>query len=341
MSSCRPTPCRARSGAKSRPRRRGTLCRPTSPTCGGRSATTASRAGPPATSCGSIPRARRRTVRHARQRREEGARHRPALAVTRSTTRWALARTGARRRRDDGALAAAEAARLDELRLDARGADRRAPGERRAGASDRRARGPRRAPPAAGAPLGSADARALPRGTPGRGARRVSARAEILADELGIDPSPELARLHERILKQDPGLELRGEPLRGYRLLEKIDEGPTGTRLPGDPATRRARRGDQDLPRAARARPGVRATLRAGGPGRRRRSSIPTSSRSTTTGESPAGPTSSRATCEVAAFERLEERGEPLGRGPRARASSSRSRPRSRSRTAKASPTAT
>ncbi len=52
---------------------------------------------------------------------------------------------------------------------------------------------------------------------------------EILADELGIDPSPELTRLHERILKQDPGLELRGEPLRGYRLLERIADGPTGT----------------------------------------------------------------------------------------------------------------
>ena len=51
---------------------------------------------------------------------------------------------------------------------------------------------------------------------------------EILADELGIDPSPELLRLHERILKQEPGLELRGEPLRGYRLLEKVDDGPTG-----------------------------------------------------------------------------------------------------------------
>ncbi|HZA26991.1 MAG TPA: BTAD domain-containing putative transcriptional regulator [Actinomycetota bacterium] len=50
----------------------------------------------------------------------------------------------------------------------------------------------------------------------------------ILADELGIDPSPELMRLHDRILKQDPGLELRGEPLRGYRLLEKIEDGPTG-----------------------------------------------------------------------------------------------------------------
>jgi DNA-binding SARP family transcriptional activator/WD40 repeat protein len=51
---------------------------------------------------------------------------------------------------------------------------------------------------------------------------------EILADELGVDPSPELVRLHERILRQDPGLELRGEPLRGYRLLEKIDSGRTG-----------------------------------------------------------------------------------------------------------------
>ena len=51
---------------------------------------------------------------------------------------------------------------------------------------------------------------------------------EILADELGIDPSPALARLHERILKQDAGLEVQGEPLRGYRLLEKIGQGPTG-----------------------------------------------------------------------------------------------------------------
>jgi len=51
---------------------------------------------------------------------------------------------------------------------------------------------------------------------------------EILADELGIDPSPELVKLHQRVLKQDPGLDLRGEPLRGYRLLEKIDAGPTG-----------------------------------------------------------------------------------------------------------------
>ena len=45
---------------------------------------------------------------------------------------------------------------------------------------------------------------------------------EILADELGIDPSPELRRLHERILAQSPDLDASGEPLRGYRLLERL-----------------------------------------------------------------------------------------------------------------------
>ncbi|MFL5797764.1 MAG: protein kinase domain-containing protein [Actinomycetota bacterium] len=51
---------------------------------------------------------------------------------------------------------------------------------------------------------------------------------ELLAEELGVDPSPELQRLQERILKQDPDLEVTGEPLRGYRLLEKIGEGAFG-----------------------------------------------------------------------------------------------------------------
>ncbi|HEX6207882.1 MAG TPA: BTAD domain-containing putative transcriptional regulator [Actinomycetota bacterium] len=51
---------------------------------------------------------------------------------------------------------------------------------------------------------------------------------EFLADELGVDPSPELRRLHEQILRQDPGLELTGEPLRGYRLLELLGEGAFG-----------------------------------------------------------------------------------------------------------------
>jgi WD40 repeat protein/DNA-binding SARP family transcriptional activator/class 3 adenylate cyclase len=48
------------------------------------------------------------------------------------------------------------------------------------------------------------------------------------ADELGIDPGPELQALHERILQQDPGLDLTGRPLRGYRLLEQIGEGAFG-----------------------------------------------------------------------------------------------------------------
>jgi DNA-binding SARP family transcriptional activator/WD40 repeat protein len=51
---------------------------------------------------------------------------------------------------------------------------------------------------------------------------------EILADELGIDPSPELRKLHERILAQSPELDPRGEPLRGYRLLERLGEDSFG-----------------------------------------------------------------------------------------------------------------
>jgi serine/threonine protein kinase/WD40 repeat protein len=50
----------------------------------------------------------------------------------------------------------------------------------------------------------------------------------LLRDELGIDPSPELQRLHERILKQDPNLDLRGRRLRGYELIERLGEGAFG-----------------------------------------------------------------------------------------------------------------
>ena len=50
----------------------------------------------------------------------------------------------------------------------------------------------------------------------------------VLADELGVDPSPELRRLQEQILRQDPSLELRGQPLRGYQLLERIGDGAFG-----------------------------------------------------------------------------------------------------------------
>jgi WD40 repeat protein/DNA-binding SARP family transcriptional activator/tRNA A-37 threonylcarbamoyl transferase component Bud32 len=51
---------------------------------------------------------------------------------------------------------------------------------------------------------------------------------QTLAEELGIDPSPALQRLHEQILRQDTALELQGEPLRGYRLLEQVGQGAFG-----------------------------------------------------------------------------------------------------------------
>jgi serine/threonine protein kinase len=50
----------------------------------------------------------------------------------------------------------------------------------------------------------------------------------ILSEELGIDPSQDLRQLHEQILHQDPDLDLKGEPLRGYRLVEQIGEGAFG-----------------------------------------------------------------------------------------------------------------
>jgi WD40 repeat protein/DNA-binding SARP family transcriptional activator len=63
---------------------------------------------------------------------------------------------------------------------------------------------------------------------------------EVLAEELGLDPSPELAELERRILVHDATLQLAepaGLPLRGYRLGERLGTGRDGTtyaaRLPG------------------------------------------------------------------------------------------------------------
>jgi WD40 repeat protein/DNA-binding SARP family transcriptional activator len=50
----------------------------------------------------------------------------------------------------------------------------------------------------------------------------------FLSEELGIDPSQDLRVLHQRILRQDPDLDVKGEPLRGYRLIEQIGEGAFG-----------------------------------------------------------------------------------------------------------------
>jgi WD40 repeat protein/DNA-binding SARP family transcriptional activator len=49
-----------------------------------------------------------------------------------------------------------------------------------------------------------------------------------LADDLGVEPSPALERIQRLILNHDPSLELRGEPLRGYRLIEPLGSGRHG-----------------------------------------------------------------------------------------------------------------
>ena len=51
----------------------------------------------------------------------------------------------------------------------------------------------------------------------------------LLADELGIDPSPTLRELEARILAQDPLLAVGGDPLRGYQLGERLGTGRDGT----------------------------------------------------------------------------------------------------------------
>jgi WD40 repeat protein/DNA-binding SARP family transcriptional activator len=51
----------------------------------------------------------------------------------------------------------------------------------------------------------------------------------LLDDELGISPWPALQQLHEQVLRHDPALDVVGQPLRGYRLVEKIGTGVFGT----------------------------------------------------------------------------------------------------------------
>jgi WD40 repeat protein/DNA-binding SARP family transcriptional activator len=50
----------------------------------------------------------------------------------------------------------------------------------------------------------------------------------LLAEELGVEPSPELRRMHGQVLRQDVALEVVGVPLHGYRLLEQVGAGPLG-----------------------------------------------------------------------------------------------------------------
>ena len=63
---------------------------------------------------------------------------------------------------------------------------------------------------------------------------------DVLIEELGLEPSPALSELERRVLNHDPALlldEPAGQPLRGYRLGERLGTGRSGTvfaaRLPG------------------------------------------------------------------------------------------------------------
>src|SRR5690606_28305078 len=62
----------------------------------------------------------------------------------------------------------------------------------------------------------------------------------VLAEDLGLDPSPTLVELERQVLDHHPDLaagEATGRPLRGYRLVERLGSGRDGTvhaaRLPG------------------------------------------------------------------------------------------------------------
>jgi DNA-binding SARP family transcriptional activator len=80
-----------------------------------------------------------------------------------------------------------------------------------------------------------------------------------LAQELGVDPSPELRRLHERILREDPDLDLEGEPLRGYRTGRR---GCVRRRLPRHPAAGRTASRDQGRASRAGQPSGLRPEIR-------------------------------------------------------------------------------
>lgn len=87
----------------------------------------------------------------------------------------------------------------------------------------------------------------------------------LLADELGIDPGPELVELERQILAHDRSLQLAvpaGRPLRGYLLGERLGRGRAGTvyaaRLPHVPPGLR----DPALPARDRRRSDVRAVVR-------------------------------------------------------------------------------
>ena len=88
---------------------------------------------------------------------------------------------------------------------------------------------------------------------------------ELLADELGIDPSPELQELQRRILQQDPALQLTGQTAPRVPVARAGRGGRVRRRLArARPRARPRGRREADPPASVR-RPQLRPTLRAGG----------------------------------------------------------------------------
>ena len=105
-------------------------------------------------------------------------------------------------------FAGAEIRRLEELRLDGgRARDRARPRRRPPPRGGRRARGAGGRGAAARAAARPAHARAVPLRPPGRRARRLPRGASGARRAIGVEPGPELRRLHEAILRQDPALD--------------------------------------------------------------------------------------------------------------------------------------
>ena len=64
-----------------------------------------------------------------------------------------------------------------------------------------------------------ADARALPRRSPGRRVVRVRRARSVLGEELGLEPGPDLRALELAILRQDTALDVEPAELRERRRL--------------------------------------------------------------------------------------------------------------------------
>ena len=102
----------------------------------------------------------------------------------------------------DEAFVETAVARLTEQRLTPRGALRGADGARRVPVSASSLTLVARAP-AAGAAAGVAHEGSVPRWSAERGTGELRGAARLLADELGLDPSPELVALQQSILAQE------------------------------------------------------------------------------------------------------------------------------------------